>query len=77
MRMRSIGLAAAGLVALPAVCAGQNAPPAPSTSNPQTKPGGTIVVNPTADECKGGWNARMRWTKEQFQEFCARLNASK
>jgi hypothetical protein len=34
-------------------------------------------VNPTADECKGGWNARMRWTKEQFQEFCARLNASK
>jgi hypothetical protein len=48
-----------------------------SRANPQTKPGGTIVVNPTQDECKRGWSAQMRWTKEQFEAFCTRLGASK
>jgi hypothetical protein len=46
-------------------------------ANPQAKPGGTIVVNPTQDECKRGWSAQMRWTKDQFDAFCARLGASK
>jgi hypothetical protein len=77
MRTRLFGLLAAGLFAVPVVCAAQNAPPRPSTTNPQSKQGGAIVANPTDDECKRGWNAGMRWTKEQFQEFCARLNASK
>ncbi|HET6928516.1 MAG TPA: hypothetical protein VFI48_16830 [Hyphomicrobiaceae bacterium] len=48
-----------------------------SQANPQTKPGGTIVVNPTQEECKRGWSAQMRWTKDQFDAFCARLGASK
>ena len=49
----------------------------PSQPNPQTKPGGTIIVNPTQEECKRGWSAQMRWTKDQFDAFCARLDASK
>lgn len=48
-----------------------------SQTNPQTKPGGTIVVNPTQEECKRGWSAQLRWTKDQFDAFCARLGASK
>jgi hypothetical protein len=51
--------------------------PPPSQANPQTKPGGTIVVNPTQEECKRGWSAQMRWTKDQFDAFCTRLDASK
>ena len=62
--------------ALAGVCAAQTSPPTPNT-NPQTKPGGTIVVNPTEAECKQGWKAGMRWTKDQFDEFCSRLGASK
>ena len=77
MRKRLTALAAAGLFTLPVVCAAQNPAPSPRTTNPQSKQGGTIVVNPTQDECKRGWKAGMRWTKDQFQEFCARLNASK
>ena len=64
-------------LALPMVCAAQNVPPVQPGTNPQTKPGGTIVVNPTEEECKRGWSAGMRWTREQFQEFCARLGSSK
>lgn len=48
--------------------------PAP---NPQAQPGATIVINPTHDECRSGWNASMRWTEEQFREFCTKLGASK
>ena len=48
-----------------------------SPPNPQTKPGATIVINPTEEECKRGWNASMRWTEEQFEEFCAKLATSK
>lgn len=63
-----------GLALAPAASA-ETAPS--SQPNPQTKPGGTIVVNPTQEECKRGWNAQMRWSKDQFEAFCARLGASK
>jgi hypothetical protein len=59
-------------MAAPVVCAAQ-----PGADNPQTKPGGTIVVNPINEECRAGWSAEMRWTEQQFREFCERLNASK
>jgi len=36
--------------------------------NPQSKPGATIVINPTEEECHRGWNATMKWTQEQFEE---------
>jgi hypothetical protein len=48
-----------------------------TSQNPQTKPGGTIVVNPTEAECKAGWRPELRWTQEQFTEHCAKLQASK
>jgi hypothetical protein len=58
----------------------QNSPgptnPAPQT-NTQAKPGATMVINPTQEECRRGWNVTLRWTKEQFEQFCAQLRASK
>lgn len=48
--------------------------PAP---NPQAQPGATIVINPTQQECQSGWNASLRWTQEQFREFCTMLGSSK
>jgi hypothetical protein len=45
--------------------------------NPQAKPGATAVINPTTDQCRKGWDASMKWTKQQFDEFCTKLKASK
>jgi hypothetical protein len=52
-------------------------PTNPTPPNPQAKAGATIVVNPTMDECRKGWETGMKWTKQQFEEFCTRLKASK
>jgi hypothetical protein len=52
-------------------------PTNPIPPNPQSKSGATIVVNPTVEECRRGWEANMRWTKDQFEQFCMRLGASK
>ena len=57
------------------VCAQQTSPQ--QQKNPQSAPGATIIVNPTEAECKRGWSADMRWTKQQFETFCAKLGASK
>src|SRR5687767_1706714 len=43
----------------------------PTLPNPQAKPGVTMVINPTEEECKKGWNSNLKWTKEQFDQFCA------
>lgn len=56
--------------------------PSPGPTNPatpgiQSGRGANIVVNPTEDECRRGWNPTMRWTQQQFQEFCTKLGASK
>jgi hypothetical protein len=55
----------------------QPASPPKPVANPQSKPGATIVINPTEDECRSGWNASLRWTKEQFDAFCSQLKTSK
>jgi hypothetical protein len=47
------------------------------SNNPQAQPGATIVVNPTTEECRQGWNSSMKWTKEQFEHFCTTLQSSK
>lgn len=47
------------------------------SQNPQAKPGGTIVINPTEAECKAGWRPGLRWTQERFAEHCAKLQSSK
>jgi hypothetical protein len=46
-------------------------------TSPQSKPGATIVINPTKAECKTGWRPGLRWTQQQFAEFCEQLKASK
>lgn len=75
----TLGLATALLLTGTAVALAQNTPGPinPNTANPQTKQGGTIVVNPTEVECQKGWNPTLRWTKEQFEEFCSKLGTSK
>ena len=49
----------------------------PTPPNPQAKPGATMVINPTDDECQKGWNSTLKWTKEQFEQFCTLLKAAK
>lgn len=57
--------------------------PTPGPTNPQppastiTKPGSDLVVNPTDDECKKGWDASLKWTKDQFDKHCATMRAAK
>jgi hypothetical protein len=64
-----------------AAAAAQNTPaPGPTNAtppNPRAQPGATIVINPTEQECRRGWDPSLKWTKEQFQGFCTRLGASK
>lgn len=75
---------AAGAAGLLLVCAtvglAQTSPsPGPTNPvppNPQAKPG-TIVINPTEEECRRGWEPGLKWTREQFEGFCASLKASK
>ena len=52
--------------------------PAPTTP-PQTKEPGqqNMVINPTHDECLKGWTANLKWSKPQFDQFCATLSKSK
>ena len=46
------------------------------TVQPPSK-GPDIVINPTTAECKAGWQSEVgaKWTKEQFEKFCAVLNS--
>jgi len=52
-------------------------PTNPNQPNPQAQPGATIVINPTERECEKGWSPDLKWTKEQFDDFCGKLKASK
>ncbi|MDX2201823.1 MAG: hypothetical protein NW223_03675 [Hyphomicrobiaceae bacterium] len=63
-----------------ALAAAQTSPspgPVNPAPNPQAQPGATIVINPTVEQCRRGWNDTMRWTRQQFAEFCTKLGASK
>jgi hypothetical protein len=54
-------------------------PPTPGPTNPTppaTKPGADLVINPTDEECKKGWNVGLKWTREQFEQFCAAARAA-
>jgi hypothetical protein len=59
--------------------------PGPTAPQPPNQPlaqsgassGRELVVNPTIEECQKGWNPTLRWTKEQFAVFCAKLKAAK
>jgi hypothetical protein len=80
LRSKTAGYAIAAAVALCATASVAQTTPGqtdPTPSNPQAKPGATIVINPTEDECQKGWNSSLQWTKEQFDQFCTRLKAAK
>ncbi len=52
-------------------------PTAPKTPLPVPKKGEDLVVNPTLDECKAGWHAGLKWSKEDFDKLCTQLRISK
>ena len=75
------GLALGFLVGTTVVASAQTAPAPgptnPTQPNPQAQPGATIVINPTEQECIKGWSPDLKWTKEQFEDFCGKLKAAK
>lgn len=77
----AVGCAALLTVALHRVASAQSTPaPGPTNPippNPQSQPGATIVINPTLEECRRGWEPSMRWTQDQFQQFCTKLSEAK
>jgi hypothetical protein len=52
-------------------------PTVPEKSLPVPKGGESLIINPTKDECKGGWRPDLKWTKEEFDKFCRQLAISK
>jgi hypothetical protein len=73
------------LVAIVALLAGEclaqtspaPGPTMPRKSLPVPKGGENIVINPTTDECKAGWRPELKWTKDEFDNFCRQLKISK
>jgi hypothetical protein len=51
-----------------------NPNPAPNSS---LRPGADLVINPTTDECQKGWQEGSKWSKDQFDNFCAQMKTSK
>jgi hypothetical protein len=49
----------------------------PQRTLPVPKGGESMVLNPTQDECKAGWRPGLKWTKAQFDKFCAQMEISK
>jgi hypothetical protein len=53
--------------------------PAPGPTNPPPvtssaeKPGAEPVIDPTDEECRAGWTPTAKWTKQEFEDRCARL----
>ena len=54
---------------------GPTSPPPPN--QPLAKPGSDLVINPTTEECRKGWDSGLKWTKEQFEDYCAKMKAAK
>lgn len=62
-------------------CAQAQGTPSPGPNGPaqpQGRDGGkTMVINPTEEECRKGWNANLKWTREVFDDFCRKMRMSK
>jgi hypothetical protein len=46
-------------------------------ANPLAKPNSDLVINPTEEECQKGWHSDLKWTREQFENFCGQMKSSK
>ena len=79
--LKAAALAGALALCVTAVAGAQDkqtpGPTKPVQPNPQAKPGATMVLNPTQEECRRGWNPTLKWTKLQFDEFCTKQRAAK
>jgi hypothetical protein len=49
----------------------------PPTTSPLAKPGTDMVINPTTEQCREGWNPGVKWTRAEFDAHCAQMKASK
>ncbi len=54
---------------------GPNKPP--PTTSPLAKPGTGVVINPTTEQCREGWNPSFKRTRAEFDAYCAQMTASK
>ena len=43
----------------------------------QSTPGHDHGINPTTEECKKGWEAAVKLTKEQFGLLCSQMQAAR
>lgn len=81
--MRRMLIVTVAIADFASAASAQTAPspsPTPGPINPtppQTRPGSTIVINPTEQQCQSGWQPTMQWSKDQFDQFCTKLGASK
>jgi hypothetical protein len=79
--MRIMAVAAAAVVMGGLVLAQTS--PTPGPTRPEPAPGPIaqadrdIVVNPTLEQCRAGWNPTLRWTRDGFQAQCAKMHAAK
>jgi hypothetical protein len=76
--MRTVAVAAATVVVAGLVLAQTS--PTPGPTRPEPAPGPMakdIVVNPTFEQCRAGWNPTLKWTREKFEAQCGRMKAPK
>ncbi len=59
----------------------QTSRPGPTNPAPQpnalTKPDSDLAINPTEQECEKGWHSELKWTREQFENFCGQMKSSR
>lgn len=70
-----LALGAAAALAQTSPTPGPNRPE--QSSSPLSKPGTDMVINPTEEECRAAWNPRLKWTREQFENYCAQMRSAK
>jgi hypothetical protein len=78
--MRAMPAAAASIVVLTGGLALAQTSPTPGPTKPEPTPAPMakdIVLNPTLEQCRAGWNPSLKWTREKFEAQCGRMKAPK
>ena len=79
--MRIVVVAAAMVVVGGLVLAQTSPTPEPTKPEPAPGPvaraGRDIVVNPTLEQCRAGWNPTLRSTRDEFKAHCAKMQTAK